>query len=207
MNLGEFTAQMKANIRRGDSLDDLIPGFIRKGALWLERNHTLNYMMKFAVITIDPEGDDPRFITLADTRIKGIPMFRWINDDGSYSDLTKVDPKDVGQLDTGTPTVYWTSGVNQIILGATPDKTLSGELHVSRYSSWPTAPEATHWLMDFAEDVLEAQAMIQFSKHARDAEAMAYWGKVRDDGIQGLYAAEQEFAYSNTDLRMHYNGE
>lgn len=206
MNLGEFHEMISQNIRRGDAVDAFIPGFVRKGARWIERNHTLQYMRKFATVLIDPEDEDARYISLLDTQIKSVEMLRWIGDDGSYAYATLRDPRDYSELVEGTPEGYWLDGVSRIVLNTTPDEEITGELMVTRYTSWPTATSATHWLIDNAEDILEAQAMINFGKHARDAELMAFWKSIRDEAIMGLYAAEREFQDSNVDWRMEYNG-
>lgn len=213
MNLGEFKQQLKDNIRRGDSLDAVIPGFIRQAALWLERNRTMNYMRKFAEITIDPDVDDaPRYVSLEDTRIKSIQFFRWTGqagitaDDNGYLYMQMKDPRDFPQLTTGIPAFYYPNGVSSMVLSATPDQVLNGELWCARYSAWPTADSATHWLMDNAEDVLEARAMMNMAKHARDPDMRAHWKTVLDDGLIGLYAAEDEFMLENTELVMEYGG-
>jgi hypothetical protein len=208
MDLGEFKAELKLVIRRGDSMDDLIPGFIRQAAFWLERNRTMNYMLRFGQIEVDPDATDtPRYIELDNTRIKSIPMFRWINSDGSYSNLTKKDPRDMTVLEAGVPAFYWLSGVSTIVLSGTPDEVLNGELWVARYSAWPISDDATHWLLDNGEDVLQARSMINFAKHIRDPELREHWKAVFDESLVGFYAAEDELAWENSDIRMEYRGE
>lgn len=208
MDLGEFTAEMKAIIRRGDSLDAVIPGFIRRAAFWLERNKTLNYMLRFGDLEIDPSTTDtPRYIELDNTRIKSIPMLRWVNDDGEFLYVTKTDPRDVKLLEAGTPAFYWLSGVSTIVLSSTPDEVLTGELWVARYSAWPTNDEATHWLLENAEDVLQARAMLNAAKYVRDMELASHWKSIFDEALIGLYAAEEELTWDNSDLRMGYSGE
>lgn len=203
MNLGDFKSQINGNIRRGTSLDARIPTFIRQAARWIERNKTLQYMKVLATISIDPDTNDaPRFIELTGTLIKSVIFFRWIDDEGTYLYLRNWDPAKFTALESGTPRYYWLDGVSRIVLTTTPDEVLSGELQVSRYTSWPTNNDATHWLLDNAEDVLEAQTMIQFAKYVRDAELQQHWRAIRDEGLVTLYAAEQEFEYSNTDLQM-----
>ena len=205
--LAEFTDQIRANIRRGTALDGLIPGFIRKGALWIERNNTLQYMRKFSEIDIDILADEqPRYISLINTRIKSILMLRWVLNSGEFSYLALRDASDFPLSPVGTPAGYWLDGVDRIVLSSTPSENLHGELIVARYTDWPTIPTATHWLIDNAEDVLEAQAMIAFAKHARDEGAMAFWKGVFDAALPGLYAADAEMTWSNADLAMEYYG-
>lgn len=208
MNLGEFEAELKQIIRRGDSLDPVIPGFIRRAAFWIERNKTLNYMLRFGDLEIDPAvTDTPRYVELEGTRIKSIPMFRWVGADGTFQYLKKTDPRDMGALESGVPGFYWMSGVSTIVLSGTPDQVLNGELWVARYSAWPTTDGATHYLLDNAEDVLQARAMINVANHVRDSELRAHWKGIFDDSLIGLYAAEEELTWENSDLRMEYSGE
>jgi hypothetical protein len=205
--LGEFTDTIRADIRRGSALDALIPGFIRKGALWIERNNTLQYMRKFAEIRIDIEADEqPRYISLINTRIKAVESFHWDFVEGRRLYLAQRQPQDFPVDDTGVPAGYWLDGVDRIVLSATPNENLYGQMILVKYSDWPTSPSATHWLIDNAEDVLEAQAMIAFAKHARDEGAMAFWKGVFDAALPGLYAADAEMTWSNTDLAMEYYG-
>lgn len=200
--LGDIHDEVRANIRRGTSLDGLIPGFVRKAALWIERNNTLQYMRKFATISVDASADTARYITLEDTRIKSVELFRWNLSDGTYQDLALRSPKDFLGLEVGTPSAYWLDGVERLVLASTPGENLSGELQVNRYTSWPTSLTATHWLIDNAEDILEAMAMVNFAKHARDPDLLSFWKGVFDTGLVGLYAADAELQFTNTDLRM-----
>jgi len=205
--LAEFEETIRTNIRRGHSLDALIPGFVRKGALWIERNNTLQYMRKFAEIKIDIEADEqPRYISLFNTRIKAIESFKWIYKDGQFYYLSLRQPQDFPIDVAGVPAGYWLDGVERVVLSATPTENLYGHMILAKYTDWPTTPDSTHWLIDNAEDLLEAQAMIAFAKHARDGEAMSFWKGVFDAGLPGLYAADQEMQWSNTDLAMEYYG-
>lgn len=183
-------------------MDTLIPGFVRKAALWVERNNTLQYMRKFATFTVVPNTDTSRFVDLENTNIKAVEFFRWVGADGEFQYLTQGQARDYLNLEVGTPRGYWLDGVSRLVLSATPAEALNGELAVVRYTSWPTSLSAEHWLLDWAEDVLEAQAMINFAKHARDPELMAFWQNIRDQALPGLYAADEELKHSNWDVRM-----
>lgn len=183
-------------------MDGLIPGFVRKAALWIERNNTLQYMRKFATISIDASTDSARYITLEDTRIKSVEFLRWVPTDGDFQYLHLRSAQDYLNLSVGTPEGYWLDGVDRLVLSSTPDEDLSGELMVNRYTAWPTSLTATHWLIDNAEDILEALAMVNFAKHSRDAELLSFWKGIFDTGLLGLYAADQELQWTNADLRM-----
>lgn len=203
MNLGEFKTQISGNIRRSTSLDSRIPAFIRQAARWVERNRTLQYMKKLAEISIDPAtADTPQYIELTGTLIKSVIFFRWVAADGEYIYLKSEAPHKFTSLEKGTPRYYWLDGVSRIVLTTTPDEVLTGELQVARYSSWPTADASTHWLMDNAEDVLEARTMMNVAKYTRDPNLFATWKAILDDSLPGLYAAEEELQYQNAELVM-----
>jgi len=202
MNLGDFKSQISGNIRRGAALDDRIPTFIRQAARWIERNHTLQYMKSRATITVDPAvSDTPRYVELSGTLIKSVIWFRWV-DDGAYTWLKWKPETEFLELETATPRYYDLDGVSHIVLSSTPSETLTGELYLARYTSWPTADNAEPWLLENAEDVLEARAMINFGKYVRDPQVVAHWREILDDSLPSLYAADQEFIYTNSDLQM-----
>lgn len=202
MNLGELHTELKNAIRRGTSMDAHIPGFVRKGVRWLERNKTLQYMRQYATITIDPavEGT-PQFIELEGNGIKAVKMFRWVPSTtlGDYIYLRRIDPGDMHQPLSGIPTAYWLDGVSRLVLSATPTEALTGELVVEKYSAWPTSPTATHWLLDYAEDLLFHLGMWNFAVHARDAELAAMHKGLAADALTTLMNAEVDSEYANSD--------
>lgn len=202
MKLGDFHSMISRDIRRGTSLDDMIPDFTRKGALWIERNNSFQYMRQFGEVHIDVSVDaTPRYITIQNTRIKKVDMFRW-NVDGTYKTLARGDPRDFDSLSEGYATHYWLDGVERIVLSATPTEDQDGELWLTRYTSWPTVLTSTNWLLDNAEDYLEAVTMLMISRHLRDATAEGRWKSARDEALLGVVAADQELEYSNTDYAM-----
>ena len=207
MNLGEFHDDVRASLGRGTSLDALIPSWTRRAALWIERNRTLQYMRKYAVVEIDIETNDtPRFIEIEGAGFKAVEMLRWITADGEYHAVTPKDPRDFPRLETGTPIYYWLDGVSRIVLASTPNENLSGELVVATYTSWPGQLTAQHWLLDAAFDVLFARTMMNYARHARDAGAYQTYKTELDDALLGLYAADDELIYSGADLAMNYSG-
>jgi hypothetical protein len=205
MNLGEFHAEIKASLARGDSLDAIIPGYTRRAALWMERNYTFQYMKQFLEVDIDPTlASTPRYIELGPGAPKAIPMFRWVLGDGTYMPLTKVDPLRLDALEVSTPESYWLDGTRRIILSSTPGEVLHGELRIDRYTPWPAELTFTHWLLDRAEDVMLAQTLIMMSIHLRDPRLRDNYKQMRDEGMLTLLNAEDELQYGNQDGAMEY---
>lgn len=208
MNLGEFHTEMSTIIRRGTSVDDLIPGFVRRAARWIERNRSLQYMRQFVTLEIDPDIlTTPQYVSLENTDIKLVRMFRWVpSDDSDYIYLKKCEPQDILAPATGTPYNYWLDGTSRIVLSATPTEVLSGELYIEKYSSWPTADASTHWLIAYAEDALLAQSMYYFGRHARDRGIMEAAQADRNEALITLLAAEQDSEWSDSDLTIEGTG-
>jgi hypothetical protein len=64
MNLETFHGDISGALRRGSSLDTLIPSTTRQAALWLEQNYTFRYMKRFGRVTINPTATAPERIEL-----------------------------------------------------------------------------------------------------------------------------------------------
>lgn len=204
MNLGELHQEIKLSLARGSELDSIIPGFVRRAAKWLERNYTFAYMRQFLELHIDLEtATTPGYIELGRGAPKAINMFRWIGDDGEYSYLKRIEPKEVAVRATGVATGYWLDGVKRIVLSATPTQNLNGELQLARYTAWPAnADEFEHWLIDQAEDVLIAQTLMMMAPRLRDPRLIDTYKSVRDEGLTTLINAEDEILYNDKDGGM-----
>src|SRR5687768_10063852 len=107
MTLGEFKQQLKDMLKRGDSLDEQIPGFIRRAARWIEQNHTLQYMRR--QIKIDVDGDSTEIDLPEGMLIKTIEyvVFPQVFDrTGSPLQLRKGELSDVA-WDSDYPTMFY----------------------------------------------------------------------------------------------------
>lgn len=209
MNLGEFHTLTEAALGRGTALTTVVPTFVRFAARWLERNYTFQYMKKFVTVSIDVDvATTPRYVELGPGAPKSIPMFRWVQSDGSYRNLRRVEPEDMDSLEEATalspPETYWIDGVERIVLGATPTEDINGELRVDKYSVWSESLTSEHWLLDNAEDVLLGQTLVMMASRTRDPKLRETWLSIRDEGLRTLLLAEEELQHSNQDYRLEY---
>ncbi len=204
MDLGTFHSEISAHIRRGTSMDALIPGFVRRAAFDLEKNYGFQYMRQVATITIDPAVDlTPQYIDLSSIQLKMIRGFRWEPADGSdFIYLTKVNFGDFLGPETGVPRYYWLDGTARIVLGSVPTDTLYGKLYLSRYSSWPTLDAETHWLLENAEQALIHGSLVNFGLYSRDMELVAAHRLLLKGSLELLIGVEIESEWSDTDMAM-----
>lgn len=208
MNLGEFHDEVSATIARGTAMDAHIPGYTRRAARWLERNYTFAYMKQFLELVIDLDvASTPRYIELGPGAPKSIPMFRWVNDDGGFTYLKKIDPWEVTAYSTEEgliPSGYWLDGIKRIVLAHTPTTNLNGEISLVRYTPWPSQETFTHWLLDNAEDVLLAQTLFMMAPRLRAPNMRQEYQAMRDEGLNTLLRAEDEFQYQGDSGSMGY---
>lgn len=204
MDLGEFHSLVSTSLRRGTTLDTVIPMYAKLSATWMERNYDFKYMEVFRLLQL-VSGD--RTVNLPTNKIvKGIDFIRLVNapEDCGYTMLKKGNPKDFyGTLDAA-PTGYWVSGTNTIVFNNTPDEDLSGEAIFLEFSDWPVANTGRHPLLDIGTDVLLYQTLIHMSGYLRDAEMVQAYKGLRDEAINTLLRSEDETRFKGETLTMAY---
>lgn len=202
MNLADFHSLVRLSLKRGTTLDAVIPSYTKMAAAWLERNYTFKYMEVFRLLQLIA-GD--RTIEVPSNKlIKDFDFIRVINETGEYSRLAKIDPKELARTETGTPTAFFVVGRGTIVFDNTPDANFSGEALFHEYSDWPTADNAEHPLFDMAPDVLLHQTLLFMAAYLRDAEMAAAYKVLRDEAVNTLTRAEDETKYGGETLSMAY---
>jgi hypothetical protein len=200
------------SLRRGTSLDALIPAQTKLAVQWLERNYTFLYMEVFRLLQI---GADDRIIPLPPSvAIKSIKFIRTIGTDGAYQYLKRIQPEDLLGLRSATttpagndnvPRAFFMVGVNQLVLDAVPSESYNGEAIFREYTDWPTDTASKHPLLQMASDVLLAQTQWFMAVNVMKDLRMAEVYKVaRDEGVNTLTRAEDESAYGGADNQMVY---
>jgi hypothetical protein len=204
MTLSEFHDLVSTSLRRGTSLDGVIPSYSKLAATWMERNYDFKYMEVFRLLQL-VSGD--RTVNLPSNRIiKGIDFIRLVNPDEEcgYVYLKKGNPKDFKGTRTEAPSGYWVSGINTIVFNNTPDEDLSGEAIFLEYTDWPTAPTGRHPLIDIGTDVMLYQTLIHMAAYLRDADMVGAYKGLRDESLNTLLRAEDETRLKGETLAMAY---
>lgn len=203
MNLSEFHSLVSEAIGRSTAYDSQIPGYTRRAARFLERNYTLQYMNVYSTFELDAEAEEPRLIQLP-AGLKRDRLIRIIAAGGTYNDLRKIDPQDVKVLRTEMPSAYWLSGDDKIWLAQAPDVDYSCEIYWTRYTTWPTAPDGSAWLLENADDVLLAQTMVLMAPHLKDPDILQLWSGNLSVCIKTLLDADLALEDSNKPAVMNY---
>lgn len=202
MDLGEFHSLVSTSLRRGTSLDTVIPSYSKIACLWMERNYSFKYMENFRLLQL-VAGD--RTVNIpTNRRVKSIEFIRLIDEEGGYTKLKKGNAEDFKGTETAAPTGYWLVGTRTIVFNNTPDEDLSGEAIFSEFTDWPTANTETHPLIDYGTDVLLYQTLIHMAAYLRDAEMVQAYKALRDESINTLLRSEDETRFDGEALSMAY---
>ena len=202
MNLGEFHSLVSTSLRRGTSLDNVIPVYSKLAHQWMERNYDFKYMEVFRILQL-VEGD--RTVNLPSNRVmKSIMFIRIIDDSESYIKLRKGTATDFKGTRTQIPTGFWISGNDTIVFNNTPDKEYSGEAIFTEFTDWPVASTGRHPMIDMAADVLLYQTLIHMAAYLRDAEMVTAYKLLRDESLTTLLLSEDETRFEGEALGMAY---
>lgn len=202
MNLGEFKAFVKADLKRGSSLDALIPARAQMAARFLERNWTFQYMKVFVNVVLNPSDPNPKLVEFPHS-IKSTPWLRTAKDD-EYTYLKLLDPRDLLRSGTGPPSAYWRSGRANIVLDRVPDQAYVIEGQLVFYTSWPTDDEAQPWLLENGSDVVLGQTMMFFAAYLRDNAMFGLYKGLRDEGVRTMLLADQEEQWDGAGMEIGY---
>lgn len=208
MTLATFYPKISTALRRGTSVDSLIPGWVESAALWLEQNYSFNYMERTVEVSLDPEAEEPNLIDLED-RIKSFKFVRAISRDASpaaYRYLQKIDAADVGSVVKGDPNYYWLDGPDQLWLDANVQTELVVQIRAVFYTEWPDVSSATPTLLRFYPNLLKAQTLIEAAIDLKDERMAAAYDSQFQRAIQAVLVAEEEMRRSDTELVMNYGG-
>ena len=202
MKLSEFNSLVSTYLKRGTSLDAIIPKAAPMALSFLERNYTFKYMEVFKTVQL-MAGD--RTITLPLNMVtKSISMMRFINNDGSYKEINRVMPRDLKGTGVGCPTGYWLSGTTTIVFDMTSPSNVNGEAILNVFTTWPTGPDETHPLLIMASDVMIYQTLINMAAYMRDSELVGAYKLMRDEGLNTLTRSDDELRYDSEHSAMAY---
>src|SRR4051812_28247063 len=103
MNVGDMKTELRAILRRGDSLDAQLGGFLRRGVDWIEKNHTLQYMRRIWLADLD--AGESSVELQPGIKLKTIEVIKGYSADGGLllGELNKVDLADLEKIPEGLP--------------------------------------------------------------------------------------------------------
>ena len=202
MKLSEFNSLVSTYLKRGTSLDAIIPKASPMALSFLERNYTFKYMEVFKTLQL-VAGD--RVINLPLNMVtKSVSMLRFVSTDGSYKEIDRVMPRDLKGTGTGCPQGYWLNGVRTLVFDMTPTENINGEAILNVFTSWPTGPDETHPLLIMAADVMIYQTLINMAAYMRDSDLVGAYKLMRDEGLNTLTRSDDELRYDSEHSAMAY---
>lgn len=203
--LGSVHASVSRWLRRGNVFDADIPDLVRMAARSIERNYTLKYMERYVSFVISSLGTEPRAINLPSKRIKKIQSIRLPLENGKFFSLRLIDPRELHSNRTGMPEGYWLDGMDYIWFDNLPDKDYPAEMVYDEYTAWPTALDATNWLIENADDLLVAHTLTHFKVLARlPPDARQEINEMVVRAMNELVRADEELRGANLSVVMNY---
>jgi len=205
MNLGAFHARISQALRRGTSLDDVIPLWVAESANLIETTRTWSWMKRTSSVTTDPNAEAPNRIEMPSTRVKSFEYIKWAKPDPLdptvtiYEDLKGVDPIQVTGITNLYPAGFWLDGLSFIWLDANPAVAIELVLRYNEFTDWPILDNAEPALLARGLSLLSSEVLLLASQENRDPRLTEIYQARRDKAFVALELSEQE-------LQFHHQG-
>lgn len=216
MNLGQMQTQISAAIKRGNSLDGIIPMWLSQAARLLEQNYTFSWMRRSLTYTI--AAGNVALVQVLSPLVKSVEWVKPILPDSGNTDGTQfygpplvgVEEEQVTGINGGWPQGYWIDGQDgnyNLCFDAIPHEDFKFRVRHAIYTNWPTDPTAQPTLLLRAEMALFAQTLLLFANQQRDAGMATIYGNVLQQALTVLLNSEEELKMQHqNDLKMNYSG-
>lgn len=214
MNLGQFHSRVSNAIKRGTSLDTVIPFWVADAARLLEQNYTFSWMRRTIEHTF-AAGVVPLAWTL-DPLVKSVQWVRPVLYSGSdgtkcYGDpLIGVEEDQVTGIDGGMPSGYWVDGQDggfKLCLDSIPAQPYTIRTSLAVYTDWPILDAATPALLLRGQSALMFQTLILFANEQKDPRMVDNYTSLMGGALNTLLRSEEELKMQHqNDLKMQYSG-
>lgn len=211
MNLGQFHAQVSSAIKRGTSLDAIIPMWVSQAQRLLEQNYTFSWMGRSSDSSLPAATT---FLTL-DPLVKNIEWIkpRWVGSGNTvwFGDpIVGVDERMVTGIGSGNPSGFYLTGDEgsyKANFDAAPGEAWLFRMRWHKYTEWPTNDAATPVLLLRGEMALFAQTLVLFANAQRDARMAEVYTGILQGALSTLLRSEEELKMAHqNDLKMGYSG-
>lgn len=209
MILSDFHTRISQAIRRGTSLDSVIPAWVAESANVLEMNYTFSWMRRTASATLETGADVPNQIAMPNSRVKSIDWIRPVlsaQDDGTeyYGDkLLGVDPDRVTAITLGVISGFYIDGLDYIYFDAVPTEDTDFRIRYAEYTDWPSDTSASPALLLRGHAVLAAETLLLYAQEMRDLRMAELYSARRDRLLEMLLKSEEELKWDHqNDLVM-----
>ena len=208
MTLAEFYTAVSTELRRGSTLDSLIPAKARQALRWMESQHTFLHMEHYAEITLN---SGVRSASLP-TGFKKMLSWRILGEadsDGgtSYFNITKIDSYDISRIELSRPSAYWQDGKDYFWLDNTPDEDYETEMAYTAYTTLPTNTADSPYVVQNYETVLLSKTMVLFGPQLRDQVVLTLYKDQLNDMMKAAIDADVEERQSWQSESVQYGHE
>lgn len=188
MTLGEVIDRVRAEARRGNSLDDVIPAKVAEAVAWLERNHTFPYMRRRSSGTVVPANPTPLSSLGPSGRVKSIIGLWWT--DAGRVRVFQATVRDWDELGKHRPRRFWVAE-GQCWWDAEYDQSLPFECDWVQFVGAPSSFSQSFWLSENAPDLVVYKAMELLAATMRDSELMGLYRTLAAEALQTLMTSVQ----------------
>ena len=214
MNLGQFHARVASALKRGSSLDAMIPFWVAEAARVQEQNYTFSWMVQTTAETL-PAGNVPLVFPL-DPLVKSVNWVKPVLNPGTdgtswYGEqLRGVSSDQVQGITGGNPQGYWiegTSGGYVLKFDTVPQAAFSFLIEQNVFTDWPADDAATPTLLLRGQLVLFSQTLVLFAQEQRDPRMFDTYSTTLQGAMNLLLRADEELKQAHqNDQRMIYGG-
>lgn len=194
MNLGQLHARIASILKRGNTLDDLVPAYVAEAANLIETEHTYFWMKRFGELELPANADSVEFPTKRTKAIELIRVATTFNGSTarSYRPLLPVEPSQVVSRDDGAVSAYWLDGASRIVFDGTFPTATILEMRWHEKTDWPLDLDSEPDLLVRGETALLAQSVMTAALDLRDEARYAAWQAAYQRGIAALQLADEQ---------------
>lgn len=193
MDVAEFYSWVRKTLNRDNTLDSVIPHYIRAAVREIENKRDFSKLEYWATITFTPSTNP---IIQLPSRIKRVRFLRYnIAEAGKrpkWFYMKQVFPEEAVSRVSDNPEYYWMKGRDFIVMDAQlASKDRVVEMSAYRYTEWPDEEDgqgAEHWLLNAIPNGLHAKVMMAMSGFIReeDPNMIQTWSAMAQEAIKDL---------------------
>ena len=213
VTVGEFYEDLRVVLARGAPTDERLKVWSRVALRFLEREFTFDYMRNTYLLLMLPGSRYFDFSTVdPPIPLKEIEALGYYGQDGGMMQFKRRNVASSAGINGALDSTYRVAQSKIIFEGTTTPPGLTTEtvtypilLHNSVFTEWPTDPDATHPVLEIAEDLMKYQILMSSTPSLRKHSELQGWKFMRDEAITGLRRLEDEKALED-DVGMEYWG-
>lgn len=223
MKLEDFHRLVSFELRRGSSLDTMIPLYVKQAVNFMERNAPMKYMEEIFRINLAPDeqqvdlqwnfrnirwlryaaGGYWRYVPYLNPRDEEVPG------DGPGSVIPTPDGRAIAET-PGAPTAFSQVGVRYLRFNNSwrGPGTFQLQGMAYKYTDWQESKtDFKHYLLDVGSDLVLFTTMIRIAASIKDARLAELYKPLRDEAMQTFLSADQDAEYGEArDDAIVYTG-